>query len=257
MFRKILHIIIIISGLLGIAATVIVLPVSSSFSIGTVLPAIVGAVLLAYGLIHLIRPGYIIKNKIFRVIVIVCVVMGIALFVIVETLIIIGANSQSREKQCNFAIVLGAGLFPDGRLTLTLKNRLDTAYEYLQNHQDVICIVSGGKGSTEPVTEAEAMKNYLIELGISKDRIIMEKSSTNTKENMVFSAEIMSESYPDKQMTAAVITSDFHVYRALILAQNSGIEAFAISSKTPLRVMVNCYMREALAVINTLLFQMD
>lgn len=257
MLKKIIHIIIVILGLLGISATIIVLPVTSSVSIGTVLPAIAGTVLLAYGLLHLFRPGHILKNKVFRVIVIVCVIIAIVSFAVIETFIIAGANSKTEEKKVNYAFVLGAGIYPDGRLTLTLKKRLDAAYDYLKDNENVICVVSGGKGEVEPISEAEAMKNYLLSLGVRQDRIIIEPNSFSTKENMVFSAKILRETYPDKQMSAAIITSDFHMFRALMLAENSGIEAYGIPCETPLIVTVCCYMREYLAVINTLLFQME
>lgn len=267
MLKKIIHILIIILGLLGIASTIIVIPVTSSFSAVTVLPAIIGIVFIAYGLLHLFRPGSIIKNKVFRVIVIICVVLVIISFVIIETLIIISANAKTPQKKAsfdkanfdkvNFAIVLGAGVFPDGRLSQTLQNRLDKAYEYLNENEDIICVVSGGKGKLEPISEAEAMRDYLVSRGIEQDRIITESDSTSTKENLVFSAKLMKENYPDKPRTTAVITSDFHILRSLILAENSGIDAYGIPCATPLKVTVICYMREYLAIINTLLFQLD
>ncbi len=257
MLKKIIHIIIVILGLIGIAATIIVLPVTTSVTIGTVLPAVVGVVLLAYGAIHLLRPGNIIKSKKFRIIVIIFVVIIIISFLMIEIFIIIGANSNVQEKEVNFVLVLGAGIFPDGRITLTQKNRLDKAYEYIEKHEQVICVVSGGKGKNEPISEAEAMRDYLLSRGVDETRIIIEPKSTSTKENLVFSAKLMQEFYPNKQMSVAVVTSDFHIFRSLILAGNSGMDAFGIPSEISWRIKINCYMREYLAVINTLLFQMN
>ena len=120
-------------------------------------------------------------------------------------------------EDAGFVIVLGCGIFPDGQLTLSLKNRLDAAYDYLKEHEGSLCIVSGGQGANEPVPEAQAMSAYLRSRGIHPDRILMEDRSDSTLRNLMYSREIMAR-YPMQPQTAAIVTSDFHVFRALMLA---------------------------------------
>lgn len=254
MIKKILFICLIVIGILGILNTILIIPVSSSISIGTLLPAMAGVVLIGYGLIKILRPGPIIPNKILRIIVTVCVVIGILSFVIVEAFIIASAVTSNEDKEANYVIVLGCGIFKDGRLTLTLQNRLDAAYDYLQVHEDTICIVSGGQGGHEPRPEGEAMKDYLVSKGVSEGRILVEARSTSTEENIKFSREVMDKTYPDIEKTAAIVTSDFHVFRSEMIAKDYGLHAFGIPCPTPYYVIANCYMREYLAIINTLFF---
>ncbi len=63
-------------------------------------------------------------------------------------------------------IVLGAGLRKD-RPSLLLRYRLDKAYEYTVAHPDALVITTGGQGRDEWVPEGQAMRNYLIETGLS------------------------------------------------------------------------------------------
>ncbi|MDD5017455.1 MAG: YdcF family protein [Eubacteriales bacterium] len=256
MLKKTFYVLLIILGVLGIAATMTAFFVSTGITIGTWLPGAAGIVIAAYGLIHLKRPGPVIRQRALRIIVTVIVCIGILSFVVIEALIIAGAGADIQQKEADYVIVLGCGIFPDGSLTRTLKNRLDTAYEYLTEYEEALCVVSGGQGPTEPVPEAEAMRDYLVALGIDEDRITIEPKSTSTKENLSFSANIMRQEYPDLK-TAAVVTSDFHIFRAVMIAKNCGIDAFGLAAPTPWYTVINNYMREYVGVINTVLFQLD
>lgn len=82
--------------------------------------------------------------------------------------------------------MLGAGLNGD-KPSAVLEMRLEKARLYLQEHPQTVVIVSGGQGPTEPVSEAESMKNWLMEKGIPNSRIIMEDKSTTTAENIRYS----------------------------------------------------------------------
>ena len=83
-------------------------------------------------------------------------------------------------------IVLGAQVRENGP-SVVLRYRLDTAADYLRDNPSTICIVSGGQGYNEPVSEAVAMRDYLVARGIDETRIRMESASKNTVENMEFS----------------------------------------------------------------------
>lgn len=151
--------------------------------------------------------------------VLLCIILaGVCLFIFVEIQVIRGFG-QTGEPGLSHIIVLGAQVKTDGP-SLTLKLRLDKAFEYLQENKDTIVVVSGGKGSDEPVAEAEAMKNYLVEKGISEDRIIKEDRSVNTSENLAFSRELIDE----KVKNPGIVTTNFHIFRSVSIAKKAGFD---------------------------------
>ena len=137
-------------------------------------------------------------------------------------------NSQLKSPENAQAIVV-LGCKVNGEVpSRMLARRLDSAYDFLKENDDVICIVSGGQGNDEKITEALAMKNYLVEKGINPDKIIMEDKSSNTYENMKFSAEIL-KTYGINKI--AIVTDGFHQYRAGLIAKKYGLSPSAINAK--------------------------
>lgn len=119
----------------------------------------------------------------------------------------------------DYVIVLGAGLNADGTPSETLAYRLDRALDYLEapGNEKTRCVVTGGQGGDEPQTEASAMAAYLQEHGVASDRIILEEQATSTVENLRFSRELVPAG-----ARVGVITSDFHLFRALRIAEREG-----------------------------------
>ncbi len=95
-----------------------------------------------------------------------------------------------------------------------MQYRLDKAKEYLTENPSTKCIVSGGQGLNEPFSEAEGMAKYLIEQGISEDRIIKEDKSQSTKENIINSSK-----YIESDASVGIITNNFHMFRALQISR--------------------------------------
>lgn len=139
----------------------------------------------------------------------------LVIFLLVEGLIFSGMFSKGKDN-LDYLIVLGAQVRKQ-EPSPALKKRLHTAYAYLEKNPDTKVVVSGGKGSGEEISEAEAMCKYLLELGIEKERILMEDASTNTVENLKFSAELI-----DKEAQVGIVTNNFHVYRSVRLARKQG-----------------------------------
>ncbi len=149
----------------------------------------------------------------------VIVAAGLLLFIAVECCILSGFGAKG-EDDLDYIIVLGAQVREDGPSTV-LKNRLNTAHTYLMDNENTICIVSGGQGSDEPYTEAQGMYEYLVEKGISADRIIMEDQSLNTVENITNSS-----AYFEKETArVGIVTSNFHVFRGVHIARKQGIQS--------------------------------
>lgn len=150
----------------------------------------------------------------------VCAVLfvGIGLFVWVEALIYSQVDAEG-EKDLDYIIVLGALVYEDGPSSI-LRARLNAAIEYMNDSPDTKCIVSGGQGDNEPFSEAEGMKRYLVSNGIKESRIIMEDQSVNTVQNIVNSKKLIES----EDAKVGIVTSNFHVYRAVKIAKKQGIE---------------------------------
>ena len=172
-------------------------------------------------------------------------VIGI-LFVAVLSGIILSDVRGDVDAPCDYVIVLGAGIRGETP-SRTLADRLERTLEYMNKNPDCVAIVSGGQGEDEDITEALAMERYLISHGVQKDRIIKEEKSRNTHENMIYSREIIEELGGGK---VAVISSDYHIYRARSLAENTGMTPVMLSARTELPILfTNCLLREAFALV--------
>lgn len=165
-----------------------------------------------------------------------CVILA----VVISVFMVKSADDPPPDENTTL-VVLGCKV-KDGRPSLMLKRRLDCAYEYLSEHNNVRVIVSGGQGSDEVMSEAQCMKEYLTGKGISPERIFMEDKSTSTEENLKFSQEIISrEGLPEK---ITLVTDAFHQCRAEMLAKNIGIDPYNISGYTSWYIVPVYWVRE-------------
>lgn len=179
----------------------------------------------------------------------VLVVLGVVLFVIVEGCIISHYRDKG-EENLDYIIVLGAQMKAGGP-SAVLKFRLDAAYEYLLNNEDTVCIVSGGQGRNEPCSEAEGMYTYLTEKGISPERIIKEDQSTDTSENIAYSAELIGR----KDISVGIITNNFHVFRGIRLAKAAGFEhVCGIAARSNVYFQLNNMVREFFGILKDFVF---
>lgn len=153
-----------------------------------------------------------------------------------DTVLILGAQVKGTTKENAYPSVV-------------LRERLDTATTYIKKHPEATVIVCGGQGSDEPDSEANVMKNYLIKQGISKEKIVAEDTSTRTKEN------ILNAQKKQPLHNTVIVTSDFHIYRAKLLAKRLGIESIsglpAVSNNS---AIFKSYTREIIALAYGLLF---
>lgn len=170
--------------------------------------------------------------------------VGIAVFILVEGIIISKGKLQP-DPGADYVIVLGAQVRGTA-LSRALKARLDTAYEYLADNESTMVIVSGGQGSGEDISEAEAMSQYLKSKGILEDRIIKEDQATNTYENINYSKELMTEG----SHFTVLVTNEFHVFRATSIAKKLGLTGVqGLGAPTDDIMTLSYYVREFLAVV--------
>ncbi len=173
--------------------------------------------------------------------------LGLLLFVVVEGCIFAHYGDRG-EEDLDYIIVLGAQMKPAGP-SAVLKFRLDAAYEYLTANEDTMCVVSGGQGSNEPCTEAEGMYNYLVEKGISSERILMEDQSTDTSENIAYSASLIGGT----DARVGIVTNNFHVFRGVMLARHAGFkDACGIAARSNFYFQPNNLVREFCGVMKDL-----
>lgn len=105
---------------------------------------------------------------------------------------IIRASLGEPAESCDYVVVLGAKVRDSGP-SASLWDRIYGARDYLEAHPDVIAIVSGGQGPDEPMSEAQAIYDELVKLGIDENRIWLEDKATSTWENLNFTLELIEE----------------------------------------------------------------
>jgi len=171
------------------------------------------------------------------------------IFILIESLIIIGGR-RTPDVKVDYVIVLGARLYGDIPSPALLE-RLKVAKDYLIDNTDVKVVVSGGQGLDEDIAEAYAMKKYLINNGIEKDRIIVEDKSTTTFENLKFSLDKIKETNDNNNISLLIASNRYHIFRAKLLAKRLGAIPYGLPAKTPLIIVLQSYIREFLAVIKS------
>ena len=167
--------------------------------------------------------------------------------------IIIKASFGDPRQHCDYMVVLGAGVRGDVP-SLSLRNRIDAAYDYLTEHPDVTAILSGGQGEGENITEAQCMFDHLTAMGIDESRLWMEDQATSTWENLNFSLDMIEERTGQRPEKLGVLSSEYHLFRASLFADACGVEFLGIPAKTTkLSLRVNYFMREVAGVWHYLL----
>ena len=155
-----------------------------------------------------------------------------------------------RRKDVDFVIIHGAGLLDGQYVTPLLAGRADKAREVFDRltTPDKYLIASGGQGADEKISEAQAIKNYLVEQGVAENRILLEDKSTTTYENLLYSKELM-----DKRTStyrAIFVTNDYHVFRTSIYARQVGLkEAEGVGCRTAAYYWPNAFIREYVAIV--------
>ena len=173
------------------------------------------------------------------------------IFISTIVLALISAKRIPRFDK-DYIIILGCKIRKDGTLTPILKSRVDRAItfskmQYEATGKDIIFVPSGGKGNDEVISEGEAIRNYLLNHGISNDNIIVENKSRSTYENIKFSYKLISKKNSNPNI--AFSTTNFHVFRAGIIARKQGIKVEGIGAKTKAYFFINAFIREFIATL--------
>ena len=152
--------------------------------------------------------------------------------------------------QFDYVIIHGCGLSDGRRMTKLLSNRVDKAVKiYKRCRKKPYIIPSGGKGPDEKLSEAQAMKQYLLRSGIPEDHILPENRSATTRENLLNSMAVIEAHGGGKRI--ALVSSNYHIYRCLRLARELGIKCIGIGADVALYYWPSALIREFIAVFVT------
>lgn len=189
-----------------------------------------------------------------------------ALIFVITELLIGWSAFTSTHRAADYVIVLGAKV--RGReVSNSLKKRLDKALTYAENNPNTVLVLSGGKGDDEEISEAEAMYEYLRYNGIPESQLLLEAQSVNTVQNIIYSKNVIDyqekykalsareslmDSYTERSdsIKIAVLTSNYHVFRAKSIAKKQGIDNISgIAAPGDPVLALHMWVREGFAVL--------
>lgn len=225
------------------------------FNVGILVPAVIGAVLLAM-LIWRKRLSEMLARhstlrKIWRWGWILFALWLISLLVfwlrIAEQM-----HAEKTQQPVDAIIVLGSAT-RDGQPSQTLAHRLDVAAALAKVQPNALIATSGGVDFGETESEGRIMARYLEQRhGIAPARLIMEERSTSTALNLSLSMELLAAHDLSADAHIAIVTSDFHTPRAQWIADKVGLQnAHTVGAPTPLSIRFNAWLREYFAVASS------
>jgi len=205
------------------------------------------ALLLCYGALHLLIGRFGKPWTVVRLILTVIVCIGLTVVLVTEG-IIIHASFGDADEQCDYIVVLGCMVWPNGP-SPTLQNRIDAAYNYLQAHPHVTAVLSGGQGKDEPMSEAQCMYEGLVKKGMDPDRLWIEDQATSTWTNLQYSLALIEGRTGTRPEKLGILSSEYHLFRASLQAKDQGVEAVGIPAPSTLVTQaINHFMREVAGV---------
>lgn len=158
-----------------------------------------------------------------------------------------GASNTATFKE-DAIIVLGAGI-RGSHIPAMLQRRLEAAQEYLRGNPQAVVVVTGGQGYGEDIPEAVAMQRALVAMGVKAGQILVEDQSRNTYENFANSKEILNSYFGGQDYRVAVVTSDFHMFRALGIARTYGLQAGSVNAPLDWYLRPGSFLRESLSIV--------
>ena len=180
-------------------------------------------------------------------------VVGFGLFAVLQFQVIRYARTDT-QRDVDAVVVLGAGV-NGTEPSLSLLVRLEAALDYLSDKPDIPVVVTGSKGPGEDISEAQCMADWLASHGIAERRILLEEQADNTEENIRFSKELLAGQGIDLTGSIAVVSSDYHLYRASLYWASPGFVPVAAHMPGQyLPLTINYYIREAFAAAKLLVF---
>lgn len=150
-----------------------------------------------------------------------------------EELIISADEALSINPDC--IIVLGAGVRSDGSPSPMLQDRLITGIKLYEKGVSDRLLMSGDH-TQKGYDEVNIMKSYAVEEGIPSEHVFMDHAGISTYDSIYRAKEIF------QAEKIVIVTQEYHLYRALHIAEKLGVEAYGVSADV--RIYVGQNMRE-------------
>jgi len=171
------------------------------------------------------------------------ILLGVVLFgAALGVLCLAEGNPPQRTGSNDAIIVLGAQVYANGELSPQLEMRMEAALREWKRHP-VPVVTCGAQGQNEPGPEGEIMRQWLIQRGVPEKQVIAETESRDTRENLQLASWLL----PESVKSVTIVTSDYHLPRALALAKDLGFQADGIGSPCRQEYWVKNHFREVLA----------
>lgn len=154
------------------------------------------------------------------------------------------------EYEGDYVILLGGGIDKDGKLPDTVLARVQKAADYMNAHENAVCVVSGGKLRWQNYAEGPELKNQLVAAGVDPDRVVVEEKALDTIQNFKYGLKKLSEKTGRSEQEilngkVVVVTTNFHMRRSLRLARRMGYtDVVGVSSDIPWIKVPHSYLRE-------------
>lgn len=181
----------------------------------------------------------------FRNIILILAGLGLLCYAALIGWVYLQEVSVEQPSDFDSIIVLGAQVKPDGTPSVQLRWRMDTARK-VYDTQPCYIICTGGKAGNEPEPEGDVMRRLFVAEGVDPALCISEARSTDTKENLRNAMEILTELGCSRPV---VVTSDYHLPRAMQIMRDMGMEPQGMGSpcKRGIFFWLKNHGREALA----------
>ena len=158
------------------------------------------------------------------------------------------------EYDKDYMLILGSQIKADGTLTKLLQSRVDRAVAFAEQQEAetgkaLVFLPSGGQGSDEVISEAEAMRRYLAEIGVPDTRILPETESKSTEENIRNSVALIRSRPGGDKAKIAFSTTNYHVFRAGLIASGQGTRMEGVGAPTKRYFWINAFVREFIATL--------
>jgi len=156
------------------------------------------------------------------------------------------AKNGNLTFEPDYLMVLGCRVIvdkPDEMLTL----RANAAADFLLAHKKTVAVCCGGiVHEDQTKSEAQAIKDILLERGVEEERIVLEDKSQTTFENFINAKKIIDSLTKGKDAKIAFLSSEFHLMRASVIASLVGVDVQSVPAPSPKRGKALFYVYEGL-----------
>ena len=242
---------VLLMGVLLLAAALLMC-LLAPFSLQTfaAFPAAAGLFVVLYGLTARCSLP---TGRLLRRVLLLLLALAVIGFSALEAVVMAGARSEiaQGEGAPEVMVIFGCQVKPEGPSEL-LRDRLDTALAYLEDHPDMTVVVSGGQGPDEPMSEAQCMYDYLTAHGVDGGRIVLEDRSSSTWENIRYTLELFQNGTVEPTGKILAVSNGFHLSRIRLLWSREWEGTYTLSTlaapSSHLPSRLSMYLREPLAL---------